>query len=191
MPDLASGAPRIAPVPPEERAGHIRDLLNTLLPPGGASTPDRNLPCTVVKNEAMFLPWAQLGTRLREGILPSHDRELITLRVAHLSGSAYEWAHHSRSARRAGVGDDEIKRATADLDEAGWDASTKAKLRAVDEVMTHARISRETWSVIAREYSEEQLIELLMLLGFYWTTAWILNSIEIEVDGWLAQEDER
>jgi alkylhydroperoxidase family enzyme len=59
---------------------------------------------------------------------------------------------------------------------------------AADEVKASSRISRESWDVIAEEYTEEQLIELLMLLGFYWMTAFILNSVEIEVDPWLFEE---
>jgi alkylhydroperoxidase family enzyme len=185
--------PRIAPVPAEQRVGEIRELLASLLPkapPGEQfpAVPDRNLPCTVVKNRAMFVPWAGLGAGLREGILPGHDRELVTLRVAYLSGSPYEWAHHSRSARRAGITDDEIERIQRDVADGGWDRATAAKIRTADEVQASSRISRETWDVIAEEYTEEQLIELLMLLGFYWMTAFILNSVEIEVDPWLFEE---
>lgn len=181
--------PFIAPVPPGDRVGEVRERLNTLLPAGvtfSDSTPDRNLPCTLVKHPLFFEPWSQLGTRFRLGVLPLHDRELVTLRVAHRVGSPYEWAHHTRSAKISGVADAEIDAVIAGPSHASWNVSTAAKLQAVDDIYDHNRVSEETWTTIARDYDEQQLIELLMLIGFYSMTGWMLNSIGIEVDGWLA-----
>lgn len=186
--EMLDGPPRIDPVPVGDRVGEVRERLNYLLPPGvefSSSTPDRNLPCTVVKNQAMFEPWAMLGRRLREGELPLHDRELITLRVATLVGSAYEWAHHSRSAGISGVSPEEMEAVRRGPD--GWDDETAAKLRAVDELYAYKKISQDTWAKLAAVYSENQLIELIMLVGFYTMTGWFLNSARVEIDGWLSE----
>ncbi|MFC5745310.1 carboxymuconolactone decarboxylase family protein [Actinomadura rugatobispora] len=182
--------PFIEPVPAADRVGEVRERLNTLLPAGtsfSAATPDRNLPCTLVKHPHFFEPWSQLGTRFRTGVLPPHDRELITLRVAHRVGSPYEWAHHTRSAKLSGVTDAEISAVIAGPGDDAWDTTTAAKLQAVDDVYDDQRVSAETWRRIAEEYDEQQLIELLMLIGFYSMTGWMLNSIGIEVDGWLSE----
>lgn len=42
--------------------------------------------------------------------------------------------------------------------------------------------------MISAAYSEQQLIELLLLQGFYWMTAGILKSLRIEVDPWLTEQ---
>jgi alkylhydroperoxidase family enzyme len=169
--------------------GEVRDLLNRLLPPGvefSAHTPDRNLPCTVVKHPGVYEPWALLGSRLRGGLLPLHDRELVTLRVATWVGSPYEWAHHSRSAAAAGVTPEEME-AVQRGTEGPWDASTAAKLQAVDDIYASQQISDTTWSTLREVYDERQLIELIMLIGFYSMTGWLLNSAQIEVDAWLSE----
>jgi 4-carboxymuconolactone decarboxylase len=183
-----TAGPRITPVAPTERVGDVRRRLNRLLPDGvefSESTPDRNLPCTLVKHPHFFEPWSMLGTRFRTGELPVHDRELITLRTAHLVASPYEWAHHTRSARAAGVTDEEIAAVVVGPGDPSWTPATAAKLRAVDEIRAENRISAATWGAIAAEYTERQLIELLMLVGFYSMTGWILNSLGIEIDPWL------
>jgi alkylhydroperoxidase family enzyme len=183
--------PRIEPVPAGGRTGELRALLDSLTPPpppGQPPRPDRNLPCTVVKHADLFPYWAGLGRGLQSGTLPWRDRELVTLRVAFLSGSAYEWAHHSRSARRAGITDDEVARIQLDVDAGGWDPVTAAKIRTVEEIDRDHEISQQTWDVLRDEYTEEQLIELLLLQGFYWMTAGILKSLQVEVDGWLTDQ---
>ncbi|MFE7421082.1 carboxymuconolactone decarboxylase family protein [Rhodococcus sp. NPDC057529] len=182
--------PRIPPVPMEQRVGAVRERLNRLLPEGvefSDALPDRNLPCTLVRHPHFFEPWSMLGVRFRTGELPLHDRELVTLRVAHRVGSPYEWAHHTRSARISGVSDTEIDAVVVGPSDPSWNALTAAKLQAVDDIYRNQRISAETWEIIAQEYSDQQLIELLMLIGFYSMTGWILNSIGIEVDEWLSQ----
>jgi 4-carboxymuconolactone decarboxylase len=183
--------PRIEPVPAAERTGELRSMLDSVSPPsppGQPPRPDRNLPCTVAKHADLFPYWAGLGRGLQSGTLPWRDRELITLRVAFLSGSEYEWAHHSRSARRAGITDGEIERIQLDVDAGGWDPATAAKIRTVEEFKRDHTISQPTWDVISADYSEQQLIELLLLQGFYWMTAGILKSLRIEIDPWLTEQ---
>jgi AhpD family alkylhydroperoxidase len=181
--------PRIAPVPIEERVGPIREALNRLLPTGFESSPtppDRNLPCTVIKHPVFYEAWLTFAISFRTGELPVKDRELVTLRVAHRVGSPYEWAHHTRSARIEGVTDDEIAAVVAGPD--AWDDLTAAKLRAVDEIYDLRAISQETWNCLAQVYSERQLIELMMLIGFYSMTGWMLNSLDIEIDDWIIDQ---
>jgi alkylhydroperoxidase family enzyme len=139
----------------------------------------------MIKHPRFFEPWAQLGSRFRGGQLPEHDKELVTLRVAHLMASPYEWAHHTRSAKIAGVTEEEIVRVQTGPD--AWEGSTAAKIRAVDEIHRDHRISDATWAEIAAEYDEQQMLELILLVGFYSMTAWVLNSVQIVVDDWLPE----
>lgn len=186
--------PRILPVPLFERVGRVRELLDGLAPkpvPGRhqPQLPDRNLPCTVVRNPAMFEPWARMGASLRDGSLAPRDRELITLRVAALCGSVYEWQHHRRSAALAGASAQEIERVRIGPDADGWDPLTRARLRAVDELVDGHHITEPTWQVLRTQYTEEQMIELMILIGFYVMTAFLLNSTGVEVDAWLETGD--
>src|SRR5512139_199670 len=62
--------------------------------------------------------WTEFANAIRhESRTPRALRELMILRTAQIARSEYEWAHHLRMARKAGIGDDRI----AAL--AGWRAS--------------------------------------------------------------------
>ena len=55
--------------------------------------------------------WLGFARRLMPfGKLPRRDTELVILRVAHLRGCDYEWHHHVRLGKRAGVGPGQRRR---------------------------------------------------------------------------------
>jgi len=51
-------------------------------------------------------------------------------------------------------------------------------------------VSDATWAPLAKRFSDEQLIELTMLCGFYRLVAGTLNTLRVELDdgvpGWEA-----
>jgi hypothetical protein len=50
----------------------------------------------------------------------------------------------------------------------------------VDELWDTDRISDFTWQTLAGQWNQRQLLELVMLHGFYRMTASFLNSIGVE-----------
>ena len=96
-------------------------------------------------------PFFDMGAALLlKAELPARDRELAILRVAHLTGSAYEWHQHEIIGRAVGLTD-------ADLDLARHGASAdeldSLLIAATDEITTTVRLTDET------------LAELLRVLG--------------------------
>ena len=167
--------PRIAPLPPEEQTGEVAELLGGL---GGL-----NIFATLARHPKLMRDWLRFGGRvLYGGVLGARERELLILRTAHLCDAEYEWGQHTRIAREAGVTDEEIERATAGPSADGWSEFDAALLRAVDELHSSARISDETWKVLASRYDEKQLIELPMLVGQYHLVAFTLNSLGVQLE---------
>ena len=76
------------------------------------------------------------------GRLPRTDTELVILRVAHNTGCEYEWGHHERIGRRAGLGAEEIDRVRDGAEAPGWSARQALLLSAVDELHAAARDRR-------------------------------------------------
>ena len=69
----------------------------------GTHTPP-NVFTTLARHRRLFRAWLRFASRLMPGgTLPRVDAELVILRVAHRCGSDYEWQHHARIGRAAGL----------------------------------------------------------------------------------------
>lgn len=106
----------------------------------------------------------------------------MILRVAHNTGSTYEWVQHERMARRVGLSEEEIARVRQGPHAAGWSERRTILLRAADELHAGDRIGDELWSQLSRQLDEVLLIELCMLIGHYEMLAMTLNSLAVEPD---------
>ena len=116
------------------------------------------------------------------GTLPRAESELIILRVARVTGSDYEWQQHVRIGRAAGLTEAEIERIPLGAQAPGWGVRQALLLRAVDELHDHDRIGDELWAELAREYGEQELIEICLLTGHYIMLAMTLNSLGVQVE---------
>lgn len=172
-------APRIPPLPADQRDERAVELLAAVARPDGEPM---NIFTTFVRHPRLFRRWLPLGGVLLSGELPARDRELLILRTAHRCDAAYEWAHHVELGRAAGLTDEEIERVRLGPDADGWDPFDAALLRAADELHDTARIGDETWAALAARYDERQLIEVPFLVGQYHLVAFALNSLGVELE---------
>jgi len=171
-------APRISPLPPEERTGVARELLDSAQM---ASGPDANIFATLVRAPGLFRRWLPFGGRLLNGRIPARERELLILRTGWNCGSPYEWGQHVPIATRAGLTAEEIDRVPAGPG-ASWQPFDAALLSAADELHERWCISDATWEVLADRYDTHQLIEVPMLVGHYHLVAMTLNTLGVELD---------
>jgi alkylhydroperoxidase family enzyme len=170
--------PRIPPLPPEERDAEINSLLT---PSAAAGTKGTNLFATFVRHRELYKVWRPFARHLNaDSTLPVRVRELLILRTAWLCQSEYEWGQHVLASRLAGFTDEEIDRVRAGPDAAGWDAQDAVLLRVVDQLRAEARVDDDTWQALADRFDTNQLLELVLLVGFYFMLAFTLNSIEVE-----------
>jgi AhpD family alkylhydroperoxidase len=143
-----------------------------------------NVFTTLARRPAMFRAWLRFaGTLMPRGELPRADTELVILRVAHNTGCDYEWRHHERIGRRAGLSADQIERVRQGGEAPGWSPRQQAILRAVDELHADRALSDPVWEQLrAGGLSDEDLIELCMLAGHYEMLAMTLNSARVAPD---------
>lgn len=138
---------------------------------------------TLGRHRGLFRRWLWFaGGLMPGGKLPRAETELVILRVAHNTGSDYEWAHHERMGRRVGLSDEEIARVREGPDAPGWVPRRAALLRATDELHAEGKIGDELWAVLSAELDEVRLIELCMLVGHYEMLAMTLNTLQVEPD---------
>ncbi len=138
---------------------------------------------TLGRHRGLFRHWLWFaGALMPGGKLPREETELVILRVAHNTGSDYEWAQHERIARRVGLSAEEVARVREGDLAAGWSPRRMLVLAAADELHADGVLGDDLWARLSDAFSEVELIELCMLIGHYEMLAMTLNSLRVEPD---------
>jgi 4-carboxymuconolactone decarboxylase len=144
--------------------------------------PILNIFRTIKRNRALYKAFLSLGFYLLDGGgLPAREREIVILRTGWLAGSEYEFAQHTPLGKAAGLSDREITW-LADIGRSAWLPHDRALVRLADELYDDDLVSEATWSALVEHWSDSQLLELLMLAGFYRMVAGVLNSVGVPLE---------
>lgn len=142
-----------------------------------------NIFMTLGRHRPLFRGWLRFAGRLMpRGKLPRRETELVILRVAHLRQCQYEFDHHVKLGRRAGVGDADVRRIMEGPEAEGWSERERALLSAVDELHAAGDVAEETWAGLKRHLDERLLIELVLLAGHYEMLATAIKTLRIQPD---------
>lgn len=148
-----------------------------------ARTSPPNLFLTMGRQHKLFRGWLRFAGRLMPGgSLPRRDTELVILRVAHLRQCAYEFEHHVRLGRRAGVTPGDVARIKQGPDAAGWSTRERALLTAVDALDRDGDLDDATWTALRSHLDEAATIEFVLLVGHYEMLATFLVTLRIQPD---------
>lgn len=172
-----SEAPRLAPLEPPY-APETAAELERMMPPG---VPPLRLFRTLAHNPRV-LAKIRSGNLLDRGSIERREREIVILRTTARCGAAYEWGVHvAFFAAKVGLTDEQV-RATAcgATDDPAWSPRDRLLLRLVDELRDTATVSDALWRELAATWSPEQLVELVVLTGFYYTISFALNAFAVE-----------
>lgn len=115
-----------------------------------------------------------------DATLSDRVRELIILRTAWIRGGRYELARHGRIATRIGFTADELRRIPVGSAAPGWAPVEALLLRAVEELCEHYRVTDGTWEALVGEYSEQQLMDIVVTVGAYEMMAMAFNTFGVE-----------
>ncbi|WP_327289629.1 carboxymuconolactone decarboxylase family protein [Streptomyces sp. NBC_01198] len=178
--------PRIEPLTPPY-AADVDRALRRWMPPGVPHEP-LALFRVVHRNPDLASRMFALGAGLlAHGLLPAIDREIVIARVTARSACAYEWGVHAATlAPQAGLSLEQL-RATTQPDAAAsapWSPHHTALLHAVDELNDTAQLTQSTWDTLRMDYEETQLLELLVLIGWYRTISHLANGLLLEEEPW-------
>ena len=176
-------SPRIAPATewPPELADRIRnDRRGTVL----------NVTKTLAQHPTLFRRFGPFGGLLAfGGLLDGRSREIVILRVGWRARAVYEFGQHTLYGREAGLRDAEILALTEDPAGGPWTAQERNLIAMVDELCDDDCVSEATWQRLAARWSEAELVELLVLAGFYRLISGFLNSVGVQpedetIPGW-------
>jgi alkylhydroperoxidase family enzyme len=157
--------------------------------PDRMSGPDRrqynrfpsNLVRALLKTRGCTAGFLDLGFALIDANVDTKRRELVILRIAALSDSAYERMQHLPPARKAGWSDADISAIeTGQSDH--LDPADGALLRFVDECVRDVRVSNLTFAEIRKFLSDQEIAEATLLIGYYMMTARFLETLKVDLD---------
>jgi alkylhydroperoxidase family enzyme len=132
---------------------------------------------TLAVNERVF-GRVMAGGLLDRGSITMREREIVIDRTTWRCGSEYEWGVHvAFFGARVGFGEDEVRGlCTDDPDATSFAPREKLLLRLCDELHRSATVEDGLWAELAREFTNEQLIELVVLAGLYHVISFATNA---------------
>jgi alkylhydroperoxidase family enzyme len=158
----------------------IQGWLARTMPPGRAPLV---LFTTMARDERLFRKFFA-GGLLDRGHLTLRQRELVIDRTTALNGSEYEWGVHvAFFANRVGLVPEQARslvRGGAEDD--CWSEDDRLLIRLCDELHERSTVSDELWSSLRGRHSEEAMLELLLLAGFYRTVSYLCNALRLPLE---------
>jgi alkylhydroperoxidase family enzyme len=124
------------------------------------------------------------GTLLFGGKLPAREREIAIMRTGARTRSEYEWGMHVRLYQEScGLSDAQIAATrNGSADDPAWSAREALILRTVDELHDSSTISDSLWVELAAQWPAEQLVELILTIGYYHMAAFFLNATGVALE---------
>ncbi len=164
-PDLAKASPE------------VREMLGRL--PASA-----NIFNMLAHAETCVKPVMKLGgTLLGKLKLDPKLRELCLLHAVKLEGGEYEWAQHVPIALDLGCTQAQIDALAESDDEAAcFDAKERAALQFARGIIQDAAGSGGQLAVVREFLSEREIVELIIMAGFYTMLARLTEALGVELD---------
>lgn len=175
--------PRIPALEPPFSAD-VAAQLGAMMPPGIAPiglfrTFARNLPMTIaISRWGRYELGPQLSLTLRE-------REIVILRTCARCRCEYEWGVHLMVfAHRAGLTRAEIASLTHGMphDSCWATGRERALIQVVDALHDTSDIDHELWRIARKVLSEPQLLDLLLLCGWYHAICFAARAARVELE---------
>jgi alkylhydroperoxidase family enzyme len=169
---------RIAPATPP-----LPDAIQSTIDRVMRGQPPLALFTTIARDERLAAKFFA-GGLLDKGNISLRDREIVIDRTTALCGSEYEWGVHvARFAEAAGLTEAQIAslagRGSAD---ACWTSEEAALLRLCEALHRDCTVDDALWARLAQHYTDEALLELLMLAGFYRTVSYLTNALRLPLE---------
>jgi alkylhydroperoxidase family enzyme len=178
-----SAAPRIAPAE-NPYAPEVQVRFDKLMPPGVAPL----VLFRVLARDLRLFQRFMGGGLLDKGHLALRQREIVIDRVTAQCGSEYEWGVHiAFFAERAGM--DAEQRGSlvrGGPEDACWSAEDALLIRFCDALHASCDLDDALWTRLRAAFSEEAMLELLLLAGFYRTVSCLTNALRLPLEPYAA-----
>jgi 4-carboxymuconolactone decarboxylase len=124
------------------------------------------------------------GGLLDRGSLTLREREIVIDRTCFRCGSEYEWGVHvAFFGAKARLSAEETRDLCAeDPETTVFAPKERLLLRLCDELHATATVADALWGQLAAAWSPEQLVELVVLAGYYHAIAFVTNALRLPLE---------
>lgn len=124
------------------------------------------------------------GSLLDNGPLSLREREIVIDRTAARNACEYEWGVHVAIFAQAAQLTEAQIRATVlgAADDSCWSVGEQAMIVAVDALHERATLSGAEFTALSAHYDDDQILEIILLCGFYRTVAYLTNALALPLE---------
>jgi alkylhydroperoxidase family enzyme len=152
----------------------VQTALDKIMPPG---VPALKLFTTLAVNKRV----------LDRGSLTMRDRELVIDRTCWRCGAEYEWGVHvALFGARVKLTPEEVAAICSDQPSA-FSPRDQLLVEMCDELHRTSTIGDALWSRLAAEWTPEQLVELVVLAGYYHLISFAANAFGLAPEAFAAR----
>jgi 4-carboxymuconolactone decarboxylase len=121
--------------------------------------------------------------------LDPRERELLILRTCARAGAEYEWGVHAVAfGGPLGLSDQQLAAtASGEADDPAWSDADALLLAAADALYDTNTIPDEIWAGLSARFAEDQLLEVIIVAGWYRVISYLVNTLRIELEPWAAR----
>ena len=186
--DPVADKPRIAPLEPPYD-DQTSAMLAKWMPPGSPVEPLALFRTLVVHDELSARMRPLGGGILGHGRIEPREREIVIHRTCARAGAEYEWGVHAVAyGGPVGLTDEQLAATvTGDAESEVWLEPDRLLIRLADELHDTCTVSAPLWAELAERYSDDQLLELLVIAGWYRLLSGVINAIGITLEPWAAR----
>jgi 4-carboxymuconolactone decarboxylase len=158
-----------------------------------AAAPDRE-PLRLFRTLAVHPDLARSMGRLGALLLgrprmDPREREIVIARITALAGAEYEWGVHAVVfGRPLGLTEAQLAatvRGTAD--DPVWSQRERLLVRLADDLHDGRHVSDRLWAQLQSQWADDQLLELIVVVGWYRVISQLLVAIGVELEPWAAR----
>jgi len=172
---------RITPVSPETASDEVKAVYAEIGRATGGWIP--NFYQTLAQRPPLLEGfWKMQSTLIFKGKVSRQHREMVNVFVSLKNGCGYCVFHHSALALRVGVSKEKLDAVEQYAESPLFDEVEKLILRYAEEYQNRPGESPEVIDSLRKHYSEEQLVELDVLLGIANLANRFNGSFDIEID---------
>jgi alkylhydroperoxidase family enzyme len=183
---MRPNAPRILPLNEAEFNVRAREIAAQFVSEASCRTNIIRTLAHVPEALEAFLHWSMYfvstkDSRPVKNSLPARQREMIIIRVGHLSRSEYELAQHVQLSQDSGLTRDEFRRVRLGAD-AGWDPADAALITACDDIVADYCVSDRAWQALQNYFTPREMMEVVMTAAQYVQLSIMLSSFGVQVE---------
>lgn len=139
---------------------------------------------TTLARDARLLGRFFGGGLLDRGNLTVRQREIVIDRVTARCGAEYEWGVHVTTyAAKADLDDEQLRSLTAGAaSDACWSDDERLLIELSDSLLDTCDVTDDLWRRVSAAYSDEAVLELLLLVGFYRSVSGIVRALRLPLE---------